>query len=308
MVEANFYNLILLIFTLLLIIFKLFPNRTLNLPPSPPSLPIIGHLHLLTQPVHEKLYTLSRKLGPIMLLRFGLRKVIIVSCSSVVEECFTKSNDIVLANRPQMPSPKHLHYNFISMSTAPYGHLWRSLRRFASTELFSTTRLNSTSHSREHEVKLMCKQILKESSQKVELKSWFFNLFCNVLTMSMMGKRYCGDIIDTGGSRFQEMMAELFRLVHSPYLGDFVPILAWIDFGGLQKEMVGLMKKIDLILNEVIEERRRVGSYESGIMLDKLLALQEQEPELYTDEVIRAHIVVINYFLFHLVACLVGAK
>ncbi|GKE60536.1 cytochrome P450 81E8-like protein, partial [Tanacetum coccineum] len=109
--------------------------------------------------------------------------------------------------------------------------------------------------------------------------------------MSMMGKRYFGDIIDTGGTRFQELMAELLRLVHAPYLGDFVPILAWIDFGGLQKEMVGLMRKTDLFLNEVIEERRRVGSYESGIMLDKFLALQEQEPELYTDEVIRAHIV-----------------
>nr|GEX40245.1 cytochrome P450 81E8-like [Tanacetum cinerariifolium] len=91
-----------------------------------------------------------------------------------------------------------MHYNFASMSSALYDHLWRSLRRVTAAELFSTTRLSSTIYAREHEVKLMCAHIYKVSSQKVELKSIFHDLLNNITTMSMIGKRYHGDVIDSG--------------------------------------------------------------------------------------------------------------
>ncbi|KAJ6919650.1 hypothetical protein NC651_013561 [Populus alba x Populus x berolinensis] len=64
-----------------------------NLPPSPPAIPFIGHLHLLRQPIHRSLENLSKKYGPIISLRLGPRPVVVVSSPSAVEECFTK-NDI----------------------------------------------------------------------------------------------------------------------------------------------------------------------------------------------------------------------
>ncbi|KAB1215879.1 Cytochrome P450 81D1 [Morella rubra] len=70
-----------------------------HLPPSPPSLPILGNLHLVKKPLHRTFHRLSQKYGQIFSLRFGSRLVVIVSSPSLVQECFTK-NDIVLANRP----------------------------------------------------------------------------------------------------------------------------------------------------------------------------------------------------------------
>ncbi|GJW58773.1 isoflavone 2'-hydroxylase-like protein [Tanacetum coccineum] len=298
MVEANFSNLI--IFTLLIILLiKLFTNkkRWSNLPPSPPSFPIIGHLPLLKQPLHETLHHLSHKFGPVMLLRFGVKKALVVSSPSLVEECFTKTNDIIFANRPYVPSDKHMNHNFTSMGAAPYGHLWRSLRRVTASELLSTTRLISTTYAREHEVKLMCTHIYKVSSQKVELKSMFRDLLNNITTMSMIGKRYHGDVIDSGdvqsAPRFRDIMEEALKIIHTPYIGDFLPFFAWIDFGRCyEKKMIALMKRFDVFFDEVIENRRRTGNSESGIMVDKLLALQEQEPQLYTDQIIRGLILV----------------
>ncbi|GJT57854.1 cytochrome P450 81E8-like protein [Tanacetum coccineum] len=231
-----------------------------------------------------------------MMLCFGVKRALVVSSPSLVEECFTKTNDIIFANRPFAPSAKHINYNFTSMGAAPYGHVWRSLRRVCASELLSTTRLSSTTCAREHEVKLMCTHIYKVSSQKVELKSMFRDLMNNITTMSMIGKRYHGDVIDSedvqSAPRFRDIMEEVLKLLHTPYAGDFLPFFAWIDFGGFQKKRIALMKRVDEFFDEVIENRRRVGNSESGIMVDKLLALQEQEPELYTDQIIRGLIMV----------------
>ncbi|KAK1432791.1 hypothetical protein QVD17_09691 [Tagetes erecta] len=267
--------------------------------PTPPSLPIIGHLYLLKQPIHETLLTLAQKYGPVMMLRFGVRQVVVVTSPSAVEECFTKTNDIVLANRPLLPSTKYFNYNYTTMGATPYGDLWRALRRVAAHDLLSTTCLDATTHLREHEVKLMCRQLLNvNSSHKViNLKSWFRDLLNNLTTTAIMGKRYHGDQIDISdlnkASTFRDMMDELFKLLHTPSLGDFLPILRWVGFMGVEKKMIDLMKRVDKFLEEVIAERRRcTGSRESRIMVDKLLALQEKEPELYTDQIIKGFMLI----------------
>ncbi|KAJ0742309.1 putative isoflavone 2'-hydroxylase [Helianthus annuus] len=305
MVETNaliISILLLIISTLALIIFKKRTTKS-NLPPSPLSLPILGHLHLLKQqqPLHETLLHLSHKYGPVMLLRFGIRPAVVVTSPSAVEECFTKTNDIVFANRPLTPlSAKHFNYNYTSMGAAPYGDLWRALRRVAASELLSTTRLDATTHLREHEVQLMCRQLINQSSQ-VNLKCWFRDLLNNITTMAIMGKRYHGDQVNVGDRKqaleFQGMMEELFKLLHTQNIGDFVPVLGWLGVGGVEKRMIGLMKKVDKFLEEVIEERLVKGSCESGIMVDKLLVLQKKEPDLYTDEIIKGLILVrLNLF------------
>ena len=129
---------------LLAVAFKfLLQTRTKHkhLPPSPPSLPILGHLHLIKKPLHRTFQHFSQKYGNIFSLQFGSQLVVIVSSPSAVEECFTK-NDIVLANRPRLLVGKHLGYNHTVVSTASYGDHWRNLRRISALEIFSTNRLN----------------------------------------------------------------------------------------------------------------------------------------------------------------------
>lgn len=129
-----------------------------NLPPSPPSLPIVGHLHLLKPPVHRTLHLLSLKYGPVFTLWFGSRRVVIVSSPAAVEKCFTK-NDIVLADRPRLLVGKHVGYNFTNLISASYGHHWRNLRRMGSAEIFSSTRLNMFSGIRKDEIIRMLRKL-----------------------------------------------------------------------------------------------------------------------------------------------------
>lgn len=140
-------------------------NRKPNLPPSPAyPLPVIGHLHLLKQPVHRKFHSISQSLGnaPIFHLRLGNRLVYVISSHSIAEECFTK-NDVVLANRPDIIMAKHVGYNFTNMIAAPYGDHWRNLRRIAAVEIFSSHRVSTFKSIRKDEIQRLITLLSRDS-------------------------------------------------------------------------------------------------------------------------------------------------
>lgn len=147
---------------LVTLVFKLTksPKRRFKLPPSPPGIPVIGHLHLLKQPLHRSLYELSQKHGPIFSLRMGSRLAVVVSSQSLAEECFTK-NDVILANRPKFLYGKFLGYNFTNVFASPYGDHWRNLRRIMEQELLSNTRLNTFTSVRKDQISLLLADLCK---------------------------------------------------------------------------------------------------------------------------------------------------
>ena len=129
--DEQWFKLVILVsifFFVLKFIFSIH-TRPGNLPPSPRALPIIGHFHHLKQPIHRTLDKLSKKYGPVMFLKLGTRKVVVVSSPMAVQECFT-TKDIIFANRPELLAGKLLNYNNTTMGFSSYGDHWRNLRRF----------------------------------------------------------------------------------------------------------------------------------------------------------------------------------
>ncbi|GMP79606.1 hypothetical protein CsSME_00035085 [Camellia sinensis var. sinensis] len=301
--EANWYSIPLIIISLLLLcFFKLLTEkqeRYKNLPPSPPGLPIIGHLHLLKGPLHQTLQACSDKYGPITLLRFGPRKVILVTSPSAVEECFTK-NDIIFANRPPSLSGKYLNYNYTSMGSAPYGDLWRNLRRITTLEILSTTRLERTTSIRGEEVKFFVNQLMNNCGggeySKVNLNSKFFELSFNVMTMMIMGKRFYGESVDNVGEAklFQKLIREHFELVKKSNPADLFPVLQWVDLFGTAKKMIATAERMDKFLQKLVDEHKKTSSSTKvKTLIHNLLSLQETEPGFYTNSIINGMIMVL---------------
>ncbi|KAJ8763284.1 hypothetical protein K2173_026185 [Erythroxylum novogranatense] len=302
-------------FTLLLVfilVFKLVLQKHVkrpNLPPSPPSLPILGHLHLVNQPMHRSLGDLCTKYGDLLFLRFGTRKVLVVSSPSAVEECFTK-NDIIFANRPRLIAGKHLQYNYRTIGFSSYGDHWRNLRRVTSMELFSKSRLNKFGKILEEEIQLLLKQLFQESrdrEMRVQLSSLFMEVAFNVLLRMIAGKRYYGKgVADNEAKEFRVLIREFAQLHGTAHLSDFFPFLQWIDFQGIERRMIKVMKKVDAFVQHLVNEKREKRTEsslgvsglnsidgESGTtLIDAMLLLQETQPELYTDEDIKGVIMV----------------
>ncbi|KAK8678580.1 hypothetical protein V6N13_144077 [Hibiscus sabdariffa] len=304
---ATFFSFILIIISILLsaLIFKSIVQKRKtprNLPPSPPALPIIGHLHLLKQPVHRTLHQLSEKYGPVLLLQFGTRKVLLVSSASAAEECFTR-NDIIFANRPQLLAGKHMNYNNSTIGLAPYGDYWRNLRRLTTMELFSTSRLAMFARIRQEEVQLLLKELFQLASTgkpaKVQLTSKLIEVVFNIILRIIAGKRYYGkDAVDKEAEEFRDMMREAAEIHGSAHLNDFFPLLQWVDFQGVERRMKGAMEKLDKFLQALLEEHRKMREDSAHqhasnkdtetTLIDIMLSLQQTEPEFYTDQTIKA--------------------
>nr|CAB3489879.1 unnamed protein product [Digitaria exilis]CAB3491614.1 unnamed protein product [Digitaria exilis] len=100
------------------------------LPPSPPALPVIGHLLLVGDLPHVSLRDLAAKHdhgGGLMLLRLGAVQNLIVS-SPHAAQAVLRTHDHVFASRPASTLVDRLVYGSSSVGFAPYGEHWRQVR------------------------------------------------------------------------------------------------------------------------------------------------------------------------------------
>jgi len=106
------------------------------------------------------------------------------------------------------------------------------------------------------------------------------------------GKRYYGeDVKEIKEARiFKEIMEEFAECIAVRNLGDMIPLLQWIDFTGHLKKLDRLSKKMDVFLQGLVDEHR--DDRDRNTMINRFLALQEEQPEYYTDEVIKGHVLV----------------
>ncbi|CAK9155391.1 unnamed protein product [Ilex paraguariensis] len=293
-----------LLFAFLYYLTKHFLRKFQNLTPNPYlSLPIIGHLYLFKKPLHRSSAKISNQYGPVQFLQLGSRPVLLVSSPSAAEECFTK-NDIVFANRPALLAGKHLGYNYTTLVWASYGHQWRNLRRIATLEILSTSRIQMFSGIRSQEVHSLIGRLFRGSSDDeyhmVAMKSAFLEMILNIMMQMIAGKRYYSEnsteLEET--RKFKEILTETF-LLSGTNIGDFLPILKWVVFNGIEKRLKVLQEKRDKFMQDLIEEHRRMRSNSSPeqrnkTMIDVLLSLQETEPEYCKDEIIRG-IMIVSY-------------
>ncbi|KAK3416489.1 hypothetical protein EUGRSUZ_H02247, partial [Eucalyptus grandis] len=241
-----------------------------NHPPSPPSFPIVGHLLNLKKPVHRTLLALSRTHGPIISLSLGVRHLLVISSKSLAEECFTR-NDTVLANRPNFLLGKYISYNYSTVSSAPYGDHWHNLRRITTTQILSSHCLDMSLDIQREEVRRLLQKLglngLASGFVRVELKSTLTELTLNMMMRVMVGKRFGMTI----------------------FPADYLPVLRWIDWRGYEKRGSELGKKMDRLLQGLVDEHRNKEEKEKS-MIDHLLWLQASQPEYYTDEIIKGFV------------------
>nr|GMD94624.1 cytochrome P450 81E8-like [Ipomoea batatas] len=316
--EIQYYVAVFLSILLLVLSSKLFSNRRKNLPPAPLSLPIIGHLYLIKNSLHQALAALSAKHGPVLYLRFGCRPFLVVSSPSAVEDCFTKNNDIIMANRPRSMSGDNFSFDYKALPLAPYGDLWRVQRRLTVVELFSTLSLHRSAAIREDEIGTVIRSLFKLASKNGNGNSTVdFNNLAGIFTFNSMMRIMSGEQFvkeeEIGGEKGKEIVNGLreifFASISATNVCDFFPVLRWFGYRGLEKQMVSLHKKRIEFLNGILDEfrRRNNDGFSEGDeemmkesrekkkspVIETLLRLQKLEPEFYTNDLIMSIILMV---------------
>ncbi|TXG52487.1 hypothetical protein EZV62_021656 [Acer yangbiense] len=293
-----------LLVSVLFIVYQFTANRRnqhKNLPPSPPGVPIIGHFHLLKNPINQALSNLSNKYGPIFLLRLGSHPTLVLSSRAAIEECFP-NNDIIFSNRPVLPSRKPLEYNDNTLG-APYGNHWRNIRRFAIIEIFSSRRLQMSSEIRIEEIRFMVKHLYTNSFKgvrKVDMKSFFYAIAFNIVMRMVAGKRYFeDDVLDLEITKGKvDDLLEMFAPIATVALGDYFPFLRWLTYYGVERRLLKIHKRKDEFIQALIDAHQNTTSSFTSVddrktsqtIIDVMLRLKESEPEFCTNDLIKGTI------------------
>ncbi|KAL4385068.1 hypothetical protein GQ457_15G016040 [Hibiscus cannabinus] len=238
---------------------KLGKGKDLNLPPSPPKLPIIGNIHQLGKLPHRSLRDLSNKYGPILLLRLGSNPTLVVSSSDMVRE-IVKGHDIMFSDIPRTAAVKHMLYESKGMGFGPYGEFWRQVRKMSIVELFSHQRVHSFQFVRDEEVGALINRI-----QSTCLKGEPNNLtkILMVVSSNIVSRCVCSQKIEEedGRSKFGELVRRLVVLFTGFCIGDMFPYLRWADvLTGYIPRMKAVSAEMDAFLDQVIQEHRALES------------------------------------------------
>jgi hypothetical protein len=274
-----------------------------RLPPSPPAVPFLGHLHLVKTPFHEALAGLAARHGPVFSMRMGSRGAVVVSSPECAKECFTE-HDVAFANRPRFATQELVSFGGAALATASYGPYWRNLRRVAAVQLLSAHRVACMSSVISAEVRAMVRRMshaaaaAPDGAARIQLKRRLFEVSLSVLmeTIAQTKTSRTEANADTDMSpeahEFKQIVDEIVPHLGTANLWDYLPVLQWFDVFGVRNKIMAAVSRRDAFLRRLIDaERQRMddgGDSDKKSMIAVLLSLQKSEPEVYTDTMIMA--------------------
>ncbi|KNA08632.1 hypothetical protein SOVF_160870 [Spinacia oleracea] len=250
---------------------------------------------MLKQPLHECFHNIATKYGEIILLKFGVRNVLLISSPNAVQECLVK-NDTVFADRPNTLVGTLLHYNNTSIAFSPYNDHFRTLKRLLTQEVFSSTKAPVFSSIRVDECRILLRDLWSETEantqkpMKISINKGVMECGLNIMTRITSGKRYYGKDVENIviANVFRTLMKEGSVLSAADNPGDFLPMLKFL-FRGLKKKMLAWMEKTDSFYQRILDERKKMdgSSTSTKAVIDVLISAQKQDPVFFTNEVIK---------------------
>ncbi|CAM8983098.1 unnamed protein product [Rhodiola kirilowii] len=196
-------------------------TKGLNLPPGPPTLPLIGNLHLLAgKNPHQALFKLAEIYGPAMLLQLGSVPTLIISNADMAREIM-QTHDADFCSRPECPGPKKLSYGFLDVAFAPQSHYRTEMRKLFSYEMLKAKREQSLWTARVHEMTKMVNNLTKLASTAVNLNDHIFTAVDGIIGQVAFGKSY--GATQFNGQRFQDVIDECMNMLDSFTAEDFYP-------------------------------------------------------------------------------------
>ncbi|XVE50482.1 hypothetical protein DITRI_Ditri01bG0165800 [Diplodiscus trichospermus] len=270
-VGANLYNnplfLSLILLVSLLIWLKLAKGKKLNLPPSPPKLPLVGNIHQLGRLPHRSLQDLSRKYGSLLLLQLGHNPTLVVSSAEMVREII-KNHDVVFSSRTSTTAANNLLYGCSTIGFAPYGEYWRQVRKICVLELLSQRRVHSFRFVREEEVKLVINKIRHASlkGETVNLTQVMMAFSHDVVSRCAISRK-CEE--EDGNNNFGQLTRRTMALLMNFCFGDMFPYLRWLDvLTGFIPSVKAVKGEIDAFFQQIIEEHRASKGFDKNTNKD----------------------------------------
>ncbi|KAL1822419.1 hypothetical protein ACET3Z_009197 [Daucus carota] len=280
-----------LVYSLLLIISSitlrgiLKTRNTSSLPPSPPRIPIIGHLHLLAPIPHQALHKLSTRYGPLIHLYLGSKPCIVASSPEMATEIL-KTHEASWLDRPKTEAVDYLTYGSQDFAFATYGPYWKFVKKLCMSELLSGRTLDLLQPIRRHEIESMVNAMMKKAraGEAADVRVELIRLANNTFSSLFMGKRWSEN--EDEAEEVHKLIQEITELAGKFNFSDYIWFCKNLDLQGIRKRVVDVRGRFDNMMERIIEERRDLrrtrkengdGGHVEKDLLDILLDISEDE-------------------------------
>ncbi|XP_050904727.1 cytochrome P450 CYP736A12 [Lathyrus oleraceus] len=251
---AAILSFILFTFAFTYLLFKLFfhPKQKHKKPPGPPTLPIIGNLHMLGKLPHRTLQSLSKKYGPIMSLQLGQVPTVVIS-SSKTAELFLKTHDLVFASRPKIQASKLMSYGSKGVGFAEYGPYWRSMRKLCTLKLLSASKVEMFASIRKEELGVLVESLKKAAlvGEVVDVSEAVENLVEDIMYKMILGRsKY--EQFDLKG-----LVQKAMALFGAFNIADYIAWLGPLDLQGITRACKKTSRELDEVLEVIITDHEK---------------------------------------------------
>jgi hypothetical protein len=237
-------------------------------PPSPPAIPIIGHLHLVKPLIHQAFRDLSDRYGPLISLRLGSVQFIVVNTPSLAKE-FLKTNELVYSSRKKNIAINLVTYDDATFAFAPYGTYWKFIKKVSTFELLGNRTIAQFLPIRTRELHEFIQTLANKSKaeESVNLTQALLKLSNNIISQMMLSIETSGT--DSQAEQARTLVREVTQTFGEFNVSDFIGFCKKMDLQGLKKRALDIHKRYDAFLEKLIcdrEESRRKVKVEGGFV------------------------------------------
>ncbi|CAL1389281.1 unnamed protein product [Linum trigynum] len=243
--------------------------------PSPPTLPIIGHLHLIGKVLPKSFQALAHKHGPLIRIQLGFSTCVVASSEAVAKEIF-KAQDLNFSSRPEFGSSEHFIYRGSRFVTAQYGDYWRFMKKLSMTRLLSVPQLRLFADVIDDEKVRLVASVAGRAAQGsiCDLSRALTTMTNNTICRMVMSTRCSGT--DAVADEIEGLVKTCMQLAGRLSVGDILGPFKFLDFSGTGTKLVGALTKYDQLVERIINEHEEKAlKNETGARMDVLDILLE---------------------------------
>ncbi|CAG7877570.1 unnamed protein product [Brassica rapa] len=293
MITIDFLNCFILIFLCFfsLLCYSLFfkkPKDGFDFPPSPPSLPIIGHLHLLLSVLpHRAFQKISSRYGPLLHLRIFKVPFVLASSASVAYELL-RTHDVNVSSRGFNTLENSLFIGHETFVGADFGDYYKFMKKVLVMNLFGTQALERSLGIRADELERFYARLLDKARKKeiVEIGKEAMVLTNNIMSKLLIG-RSCSEE-DGEAEKVRDSVTKTMGLLKKFFFSNMLgkPLN--------EKEIRRVSGGFNELLERLLSDHEE--SHQETDMMDVLLAASRDEKVDY--KITRNHIKLLIVELF----------